>query len=168
MTLNLTVKPSSFSSIDRSVCQGQSYLNYSNIGTYIDTFIAANGCDSIRTLNLAVEKSPDPYLGVDAEICTGDSLVLYPGLFSSYVWQDASTTSHFTVKQPGLYFVTVTNGCGSQKTGISITGRDCNINFPTAFTPNGDGKNDLFKILNAHALQDYSLVIYNRWGEKGF
>ncbi|WP_170265033.1 T9SS type B sorting domain-containing protein [Salibacter halophilus] len=37
--------------------------------------------------------------------------------------------------------------------------------FPTAFTPNGDGLNDVFKpsgsIIDA---KDYSLAIYNRWG----
>jgi gliding motility-associated-like protein len=37
---------------------------------------------------------------------------------------------------------------------------------PSAFTPNGDGKNDTFKALGVVA--DYSMEIFNRWGERVF
>ncbi len=40
--------------------------------------------------------------------------------------------------------------------------------FPSSFTPNGDGKNDLFKPEGLTAIKSYSLVIYNRWGSKIF
>ncbi|MCS6935436.1 MAG: PKD domain-containing protein [Chitinophagales bacterium] len=41
--------------------------------------------------------------------------------------------------------------------------------LPTAFTPNGDGINDMFRILrwlNVESLVDFS--VYNRWGQKVF
>ena len=38
---------------------------------------------------------------------------------------------------------------------------------PNAFSPNGDGKNDYFRVLATDVI-DYYLVIYNRWGEKVF
>ena len=44
----------------------------------------------------------------------------------------------------------------------------CQYSFPTAFTPNNDGKNDRFKILNAFNLKKFSLSIYNRYGQKVF
>ncbi|MEQ9108007.1 MAG: gliding motility-associated C-terminal domain-containing protein [Limnobacter sp.] len=38
---------------------------------------------------------------------------------------------------------------------------------PTAFTPNGDGKNDYFKPLGSfHDVRAYNLEVYNRWGER--
>ena len=41
--------------------------------------------------------------------------------------------------------------------------------IPTAFTPNGDGKNDRFLPLGAfHDIKSYSLQIFNRWGERIF
>jgi gliding motility-associated-like protein len=36
---------------------------------------------------------------------------------------------------------------------------------PTAFSPNGDRKNDDFKPLLFGVVKTYQLTIYNRWGE---
>ena len=51
---------------------------------------------------------------------------------------------------------------------IEISEKLCNEYFPNAFTPNMDGRNDFFKILNASNLKDYILAIYDRWGQKIF
>ena len=40
--------------------------------------------------------------------------------------------------------------------------------IPTAFTPNGDGKNDQFNPLLLGNVLSYHFTIYNRWGEKVF
>jgi len=39
-----------------------------------------------------------------------------------------------------------------------------NIYFPNAFTPDGDGQNDIFRI-NGRFLESIELKIFNRWGE---
>jgi gliding motility-associated-like protein len=53
------------------------------------------------------------FLGADTSICTGTKISLnaHAG-FSSYQWQNGTTDSMFTVTEPGLYFVTVQDGCG--------------------------------------------------------
>jgi len=44
---------------------------------------------------------------------------------------------------------------------------DLEIFAPNAFTPNNNGLNDSFKV-SALGTKSFSLVIYNRWGEKVF
>ncbi len=167
-TLNLTVLPRGRATLRQTICRGQSFLGYTVAGTYSDTLVAANGCDSIRTLILNVDVPPVPNLGPDRDLCIGDSIQLSPGTFSTYLWQNNSTSSTYRVTQGGTYTVTVGNACGTATDAINIKQVDCIVLFPNAFTPNGDGLNDLFKILNAFNLRDYSLMIYNRWGQQVF
>jgi len=168
VTLQLTMQPGLYSSIDRSICPGQNYEGYSSSGTYVDTLVTANGCDSIRTLQLTVLSQPVPDLGADKNLCVGDSLVLNPGPFNSYLWQDGSRQNVLTVKQPGFYSVSVTNNCGVGSDEVLINEGICDVRFPSAFTPNDDGRNDLFKVLGASNLTEYHLSVYNRWGQKVF
>lgn len=167
-TLNLTINPASVSNIKQTICTGQSFSGYTEAGTYIDTLISAIGCDSIRTIQLSVMKLPEPDLGIRKDLCVGDTMVLFPGNFDSYTWQDGSTQSHYVVNKEGSYGVNVTNQCGSAQAQIAIAENKCGIYFPSAFTPNKDGKNDLFKILHPPDLNSYDLSIFNRWGQKVF
>lgn len=41
----------------------------------------------------------------------------------------------------------------------------CNVYIPNAFTPNSDGLNDTFFPVASCEFLDYSLHVYNRWGE---
>ena len=41
--------------------------------------------------------------------------------------------------------------------------------IPTGFSPNGDGKNDVFKIIKSLNIRElFSFEVFNRWGEKVF
>lgn len=166
--LHLTVNPVARTSISQTICTGQTYLGYSIGGIYHDTFPLVNGCDSIRTLVLTVVTDAVPQLGADRSFCTGDSIILEPGVFNSYVWQDGSTSNIYIAKRTGLYTVSVAGNCGVQNADVFITELPCVISFPSAFSPNGDGLNETFGILHAPALQSYQLVVYNRWGQKVF
>lgn len=67
------------------------------------------------TLNVDVTLSSQPALnlGSDATLCPGNVLLLnaHKG-YMSYVWQDGSTDSTYSVTQPGKYYVTVSDACG--------------------------------------------------------
>ena len=71
------------------------------------------------------------------------------------------------------YQVTVTDTAGCVATDsilvkvISSKEVDA-IRFPNAFTPNGDGVNECFRILNPQAIETLDLRIYNRWGATVF
>jgi gliding motility-associated-like protein len=165
VTLNLHLLPTKNTSIQKTICEGTLFLGYSKAGSYVDTFRSISGCDSIRTLDLQVLKKPMPDLGVVTSICIGDSMVLTPGQFTSYLWQDGTVQPVYTLRSQGTYSVTVTNSCGSSSDTIMITQKNCNIYFPNAFSPNNDGLNDTFKVLTDYVFEMYRLTIYNRWGE---
>jgi gliding motility-associated-like protein len=62
------------------------------------------------------------------------------------------------------YILTVVsqNGCRNADSVNIIVKSPLYI--PNAFTPNGDGRNDLFKIPAGHGIENGSLSIYDRWG----
>ncbi|WP_158267118.1 gliding motility-associated C-terminal domain-containing protein [Chitinophaga niastensis] len=43
--------------------------------------------------------------------------------------------------------------------------RACAVFVPTAFSPNGDGQNDLFRAKVNDDVHDYRLAVYSRWGQ---
>jgi gliding motility-associated-like protein len=77
-----------------------------------------------------------------------------------------------TFNSAGTYNVTLTgaNGCDSIATLVLQVFTTCtDIYFPNAFSPNGDGTNDKFgPIGNLNNITNYTLSIFNRWGELVF
>jgi gliding motility-associated-like protein len=62
-----------------------------------------------------------------------------------------------------------TNSCTSvsAKGKLIVIQNDNYLFIPNIFSPNGDGVNDEFKVTITN-IQNYHLLIYNRWGEKLF
>jgi gliding motility-associated-like protein len=88
---------------------------------------------------------------------------------SGLLWNTGSTASSIAVTQAGRYWLKVTDGECSTTDSIRID-RDCYINIPNSFSPDGDGLNDFFfpRDLLSSGLRDFSMTLYNRWGEKVF
>ncbi len=122
VTLTVTVNPPSDVSIETTICEGDSlffdgqYLRMS--GTYQDTLMDSNGCDSVVELTLHVNSSDFVDTSLFAGVCQGELPYLFGG-------QELSSS--------GSFFDTLTNvnGCDSvvqlnltvieTETGISIT-----------------------------------------------
>jgi|GEM_PF-865867 len=66
------------------------------------------------------------------------------------------------VTRTGLF-----NGCENEMAQIVEIGAKKDA-FPNAFTPNGDGANDLFRPVFPCEIVSSSMKIYSRWGEKVF
>ncbi|MCB0824261.1 MAG: gliding motility-associated C-terminal domain-containing protein [Bacteroidales bacterium] len=78
-------------------------------GTYWVT--VNNGCgEDTDSIYVTIDPSPQPDLGSDTTICTGQNIILEPsGSFLTYLWQDNTTQPFFMVNTSGLYSVEVTN-----------------------------------------------------------
>ncbi len=64
--------------------------------------------------------------------------------------------------------VTDTAGCTADAVHAMKVEDLCNIAVPSAFTPNGDGKNDYFWPLNAFKAENITFIIFNKRGIKVF
>lgn len=159
-----------FSYLWSPVSDTTAYLNNLSAGTYLLSVTDQNNCTATASATVSNYSSLSISLGADTTICQGDKIILSPGNFNSYTWQDNSFAPAFTVMQQGAYAVKVTDAFGCTATDTIKITADCGeIFFPSGFTPNNDSRNDLFGPLgNLNALKDYSLVIYNRWGQLVF
>lgn len=87
----------------------------------------------------------------------------------SYRWNDGSTSGARTSLLKGTYAVTATDSRGCTATGsYNLSGIDgsCFTSI-RAFTPNGDGINELF-IINCADNGSNQVQIYNRWNQLVF
>lgn len=93
-----------------------------------------------------------------------------------YIWNTGETTPTIVVSpQVGTttFSVTVTdaNGCmGVDSFDVEVREIQCNedgIYIPNAFSPNGDGVNDVFRV-RSNCLTSIDFTVYNRWGEEIF
>ncbi len=106
-----------------AICNGDSISIYglfrSIAGTYYDSLLTINGCDSISATTLTVNPLPTVDLGADTMICNGCSLTLDAGAgFTSYNWSTGASGQSIVVDSAGSYSVQVTdaNGCTSGDT----------------------------------------------------
>jgi gliding motility-associated-like protein len=116
-------------------------------------------------------------LGPDILLCDTGTITLNASLQTAinYVWQDGSNNQTLNVNKSGSYWVQVTdvNGCTKEDSmNVTIQNCDqCRLLIPSAFTPNSDGLNDLFKIRQQCpniGLLGFTLRVYNRWGQLVF
>ena len=115
----------------------------------------------------------------DTSIIQGQQVSLIVSGGSSYNWLNtlalSCSTCDTTIASPisnTIYCVEVTTSQGCVDTAcvaIDIQS-DCSEMFiPTGFSPNKDGKNDVFQVrMHENCVTEFQLMIFNRLGEKVF
>jgi gliding motility-associated-like protein len=156
--------------------------------TYTVTYIAGSGCDTLTaslTVNvdegfeiLDIEVDPMEYevdgvpLGEEVTLTVITDPEELPG--ATFTWsangealsQTGRTITDIPLADPTVYSVTVVNAAGCPETAeISIDVIDPEFDLPNAFTPNGDGRNDFFKLLYTGSVEIVDFKVYNRWGQ---
>lgn len=168
----------------------------SGCASYSDTYVIpgcydislettdANGCTSSATVvdMVCVYAIPN----ADFDWGPTDATVLDPVInftnqstgASSYEWNFAGLDSSnavnpsftFPDNEAGSYDVCLTatspNGCQDSICKIIVIYDEFLVYVPNAFTPDGDGVNDIFMpIVSGHDPKAYEFMIFNRWGE---
>jgi gliding motility-associated-like protein len=128
-----------------------------------------NGCISRNEVRITHTLKPRFSLGNDTLLCQGQSLTLKAPVNAGVIqWQDGTNTPAFFVDKPGTYKLTITNACGTATDEIQVEQGPCTLQMPTAFTPNGDGLNDVFRVRYPEMVKEFKMLVYDRWGAKVF
>ncbi len=133
------------------------------------------GCreDSATVRVTSTMDTPDlTDLTIRESICLGDSLVFVLQLEDgvSYAWSDGLPGTDVRIfRESGTYELVRNNACSAAVTTVEVNFRDCcQLYLPNAFSPNGDGVNDVFRAFpdteNCSLVSNYNLRIFNRWG----
>ncbi len=109
-------------------------------------------------------------------VITKNGFTLSTSTYSAYQWYldsvpiTGATGQSYTVTDSGVYSVQATLSCGCKvmsDTVIMSSPHHAGYVVPSAFTPNGDGKNDVLYV-KGYDIDKLTLTIYDRWGEKVF
>ena len=141
-------------------------------GTYYISYKTPSGCDSIALYTVTSPKGlADFAVTPDTCLANADSLILKAtDGFGTYYWMNqASSKSTYTIRQPGAYYVRVKTVCGEITDTVHVYDKcDEAVFIPNAFTPNGDGINDIFRIPPENKNVLVRFTIYNRYGQLVF
>ncbi|MCY7292574.1 MAG: gliding motility-associated C-terminal domain-containing protein, partial [Ferruginibacter sp.] len=138
-------------------------------------------CNTTQNFIVPVNVLPLPIITTEKSNdvnCIAPSAELLASGAIKYLWSPAQTLNDSTIKNPlatpnitTTYTVigTDNNGCvGKNTITVSKDNSFGIVDLPNIFTPNNDGKNDCFRILVKGQIKNYTLMIFNRWGEKVF
>ncbi len=157
-------------------------LSADTSGSYVVVVTDANGCLASDTVNIVYGSPSTVDLGNDTTVNRGSGIQITPVISPaasgnvSYSWQPEDVLSCTdcespTVRVDDTTIVTLvyTNefGCEAQDSVTINTSPEVPVFIPNAFSPNGDGENDLFQIYGG-SFKEFYLTIHNRWGQKVF
>ncbi|MGZ4118465.1 MAG: T9SS type B sorting domain-containing protein, partial [Bacteroidia bacterium] len=138
--------------------------------------VSGNGCSSATDLvTIVVHPKPVANAGADDTIAVGTSIQLNASGGEQYSWSPATGLDNPSIYNPiaspvvnSYYTVTVTNAYGC-KSSDNLTILVFNSNFwvPTAFTPDGNGVDDIFYV-RGEGIKNLEFTVFNRWGEQIF
>jgi gliding motility-associated-like protein len=143
-------------------------------GKYWVEVFDTNGCQKSDTITIDMTESPTIHIGNDTTICFRSAVELgTKDDFFDYSWNNGSTKRKITIQDAGVYVLIVTDAYGCK--GIDTVNVKVDINalpnelyIPNAFSPNGDELNEYFPFTEKVVQPEFSLMIFNRWGEKLF
>lgn len=161
-------------------------LNNANVSNPVATLSATtlfsvtandnNGCVGTNTLLITIQEPPTP-ISWDTSIVIGQTTPLpgYAGAGFNYTWTPGDYLNCLTCVTPVasptveyIYSVKVTDahGCFERINTYTVyIEPKSSLDVPTAFTPNGDGINDLINVDGWGIRKLKYFKVFNRWGE---
>ncbi|MCB0401508.1 MAG: gliding motility-associated C-terminal domain-containing protein [Flavobacteriales bacterium] len=157
-------------------------------GTFNVSITASNANGSSNTsTTVVVHEKPVVNAGLDTIVIIGQNANLSaiatdtagnPLSGGTYTWSpsgnlscpNCQSTVVLEALQAGVYTVTYTDQYGCVVTDQVLVDVDValNVGVPSAFSPNGDGSNDILYVKGTLVIESMRWAIYNRYGQKIF
>jgi len=136
-------------------------------GLYSFTVTDTINCKETQTIQVMVDPAPVvSFAGKDTLFMNPGDLLEAGTDAIAYLWSTGDTTAAIKLDSMGSYWLSATgiNGCKSFDT-VQVLWGGMPFFVPNAFTPNGDGLNDVFRVIPRYDyVRDFVLQVYNRWG----
>jgi len=155
-------------------------------GYYTITVQDAAGCE-FELNNQVVDDNPPILIDIaqtpSIEILLGDSIQLIPTVTPTlpytYNWSPSEGLSCTDCEIPwaapwetttyNLLVTDTLDGCTAEEPITVIVDKQRNVYIPNAFTPNGDGVNDVFHVFGGPGVTNIKVMtLFDRWGELVF
>ncbi len=143
--------------------------------------ITKNGCtstsDELKVVGISATEKIVLNVGNDTTILAGEAVKLKASSTNAiyFYWTPANSLSDATIQQPiarpletTKYTITASNEAGCPVTASVTINVQPALYIPNAFSPNGDGLNDDWKIENISLYTDATVEVFNRWGNTIF
>lgn len=146
--------------------------------TYYAVLLDPHNCQD--TLSVTVENHPPFDLVLhngDTTIYIGDNVQLNASGAPFYYWTPSTYLTYSQSNSPlstpfedityTVTGVSLLQGC-PQEDSVHITVIQHDVVIPNAFSPNGDGLNDIFRVTARKFINVQEFKVYNRWGTEIF
>ena len=161
-------------------------LSSSNTGTYIITYSRpATTLCAAASIQDTVTINPTPLTHITIsdfgdKLCLNELITLHTDAGLGYIYQwlpakffpdktnESTVTARAVANEFVHLFVTNPQGCTALDSIQLKPEACCTIMIPSAFTPNGDGLNDIFKINSVADQTINNFSVYDRFGERVF
>ncbi|MCI5059346.1 MAG: gliding motility-associated C-terminal domain-containing protein [Flavobacteriales bacterium] len=179
---NWDFEESTQTGIDDTVLMVFNESGHKNISLEV---VSDSGCRSNLTFTHMIEVFPDPeadfYLNTNTPSNINPRVNLLDQSNDALSWEWRVNQEHIFTEQnlsydfvlPGLNYVDLkvynAYGCSDSIQKEIFVETKAIVNVPSAFTPNGDGVNDIFKpVFEGIDDANYEFRIFNRWGDLVF
>ena len=156
-------------------------------GHYQVSLIVSNGdCRDTSSQSVTVSGGIRADFFIPETICAGDTLPILNNIDATadrWHWdfgngmsstlRDPPAPAYFSMSNESYYSIrliaeTFSDGCIDTVIKSFRVINGCSFDVPTAFTPNGDGKNDRFGPVNPLRAREMKFRVFNRFGQQVF
>lgn len=153
---------------------GQSY-DFKNDGAFEIRVQNDKGCvrfDSVYIELLSNDSIFDLFDPSDTTVCLQYGYELnFMQLPGDVFWSDGRGSKIRTLYRSGTYILRYEGDCLTIRDTLTLVAEDCDtceFFLPNAFSPNGDGLNDIYNLKSYCDFEEFELSISDRWGEQVF